>query len=385
MSSAVSAQTIHWATGLRHALHRRPEISGQEHATAQAIASALSGLSGVRLMTGLGGTGIAAIIDSGLPGPRLMIRAELDGLPILETGTMPWKSEVEGRGHLCGHDGHSAILAAIARELSARPPARGCVILLFQPAEETGAGSAAVLADPAFATLKPDMALSLHNLPGLALGSAAIRTGPFNFASAGLAIHLSGRTAHASMPEQGTSPGIAMAELMAALPSLPASLGLDVPGEALVTLVHARLGEEAFGIAPGEALVMATIRSIDDDRQLCLMDKARALAGCVAKTHGLGLQLSVHDAFAACHNHERPAQVLDLAIGETGLTLIRLDKPFRWSEDFGRISSACPAAMFVLGAGVDCPPLHAPDYDFPDELIETGAGVFLAAIRAQCG
>jgi amidohydrolase len=385
MSGALSPQTIQWATGLRHALHRRPEISGEEHGTAQAVAAALGGLTGVRLVTGLGGTGIAAIIDSGLPGPRLMIRAELDGLPILETGSVPWKSEVEGRGHLCGHDGHSAILAAMARELSARPPKRGCVILLFQPAEETGAGSAAVLADPAFSTLKPDMALSLHNLPGLALGSAAIRTGPFNFASAGLAIRLTGRTAHASMPEQGTSPAIAMADLMAALPALPASLGLDVPGEALVTLVHARLGEEAFGIAPGEALVMATIRAIDDDRQLSLMEKAKSLAERVAKTHGLGLQLSVHDAFAACTNHERPVEVLTAAISETGLSLTRLDKPFRWSEDFGRFSSVCPAAMFVLGAGVDCPPLHAPDYDFPDALIETGTSVFLAAIRAQCG
>src|SRR5690606_35641080 len=113
---------------------------------------------------------------------------------------------IPGKGHLCGHDGHMAIIAGHAGAMAARRPVRGRVIVLFQPAEETGAGAAAVIADPAFKAIEPDFAFALHNLPGVPLGAAGIRAGAFNFASEGLSIRLEGKTAHASQPEAGLSP-----------------------------------------------------------------------------------------------------------------------------------------------------------------------------------
>lgn len=368
---------------LRRELHQAPEISGEERQTAARIAGLVESLRPDAMLAGLGGTGVAAVFDSGRPGPAVLFRAELDGLPIHETGDRAWRSRIEGRGHLCGHDGHMAILAGLASVVAARRPGTGRVIVLFQPAEETGAGASAVIADPRFATLSPDYAFALHNLPGLPLGSGAVRTGASNFASEGLSIRLEGRTAHASQPEAGLSPATAVCELIAALPDLPSKLGFD-PGTALSTLVHARLGEAAFGIAPGEADVWATLRSVDDRRQQQLMRAARELVLKSAERHGLTVALKGHDRFAACRNHPDAEALVRTAFALHDVAITEIAEPFRWSEDFGLFGSVAKSALFVLGAGVDHPRLHNPDYDFPDELIPLGVRLFAQIARSLC-
>lgn len=130
---------------LRHRLHRRPEISGEERATAAEIVAALEPTRPDGIVTGLGGHGVAAIYEGREPGPTVMVRAELDALPIEELSDLPHRSQVPGKGHLCGHDGHMTILAGLARGLGRARPQRGRAVLLFQPAEETGAGAAAVM------------------------------------------------------------------------------------------------------------------------------------------------------------------------------------------------------------------------------------------------
>lgn len=371
-------------TALRRELHRNPEVSGEESWTAARIADELTHCRPNHLMTGIGGHGVVAIWDSGIPGPSVMIRSELDGLPIIDKAPVEWRSAIEGRGHLCGHDGHMAILAGLARRLRDRPVRQGRAILLFQPAEENGAGAAAMLADPRFAGIRPDMAFALHNLPGMEKGAVAIRPGPMCYASEGLSIRLTGRTSHASQPEAGLSPAAAMCELVDALPRLPATLGHPA-GQSVVTLVHARLGEEAFGIAPGEARVMATLRAIDDGKQDALMRAARDVAHAAAARHGLEIALETADGFAANVNDAAATARVESAFASLGLPVMPLDGPFRWSEDFGRFGQACPTAMFVLGAGDNHPPLHAPDYDFPDAIIAPGMAVFEKLIRDFCG
>lgn len=160
---------------------------------------------------------------------------------------MPHRSQISGRGH----DGHMATLMAVVRCLSRERPHRGRVVLHFQPAEENGAGAAAVLADPRFSEFAPDWAFALHNLPGLPLGRVALAEGPVNCASRGMRIALTGRTAHASMPEHGISPMAAVASLMPALTDLGPGGPLGTHYR-LVTVTHARIGESAFGVAPGQ-------------------------------------------------------------------------------------------------------------------------------------
>lgn len=147
------------AVAFRHHLHRNPEVSGQEAETAVAVADRLANHGPDRILRGLGGYGVAAVFDGPEPGPTVLLRCELDALPILEIGKVPHRSRIDGRAHLCGHDGHSAILTLVAAHLARQRPSRGRVVLLFQPAEETGAGAAAVIADPAFAEFSPDFAL----------------------------------------------------------------------------------------------------------------------------------------------------------------------------------------------------------------------------------
>ena len=154
----------------RRALHARPEISGEEIETAATIAAALKELSPSKIITGLGGHGVAAVFDSSVSGPTVLFRAELDALPIHEISDATWRSEIDGKGHLCGHDGHMTMLLALGRLLSRQPVAKGRVVLMFQPAEEDGSGARAVVADPQFAEIAPDWAFAIHNEPGKPFG-----------------------------------------------------------------------------------------------------------------------------------------------------------------------------------------------------------------------
>ena len=363
-------------TEFRRELHRFPEVSREEAATAQRIVSALSGLRPDQVITGLGGHGVAAVFNGGVPGPTLLFRAELDALPIEEISLAAHRSTIPGKGHLCGHDGHMTLLMGLARLLSRRRPARGRVVLMFQPAEEDGFGAAAVVADPKFAAIKPDWAFAIHNLPGLPFGHAALKSGVVNCASQGLRIVLTGKTAHASQPENGTSPGLVLARLIPALSALGQGGALG-PDYRLVTITHAKLGEPAFGIAPGEAELWATLRTIADDKMAALRAAAIALAETEAAARGLKLSFSHHDDFVASVNDPDAARHLQHALESLAVPHDDADLPMRASEDFGRFGQpGTRSAMLFLGAGENHAALHNPDYDFPDSLIPLGVQIF---------
>jgi amidohydrolase len=368
----------------RHELHRHPEVSGEERETARRVFEALQPLAPSRIVTDLGGHGIAAVFDSGLTGPTLLIRAELDALPIEEKSQAPHRSTIAGKGHLCGHDGHSTILLALARGLSRQPVGKGRVVLLWQPAEEDGSGAAAVLADPRFEEIRPDFAYSLHNMPGLAFGTVALKSGPVNCASRGMKIRLSGKTAHASQPETGVSPMAAISRLMPELTAL--SHGAPPSTDfTLATVTHASLGEQAFGIAPGDAEIWVTLRTLVDDRMADLCAKAEHLVAEASQTAGLQHGISYHDIFFHCENAPEAVAHVEAALQAEGIRVDEGNLPMRASEDFGRLRAVCPSAMFFLGAGENHPALHNPDYDYPDDLTAIGARVFMAVIRKALG
>ena len=150
-------------------------------------------------------------------------------------------------------------------------------MLLFQPAEENGAGAAAVIADPKFAGIKPDWSFALHNMPGIRLGHVALDEGPVNCASRGLRIVLTGKTSHASVPEAGVSPAVTLSRLIAGFNALGPGGALE-KGFRLATITHARIGEPAFGIAPGEAELWLTLRAMTDEDMAALLGGAMALA-----------------------------------------------------------------------------------------------------------
>ncbi len=369
---------------LRRRLHRLAELSGQEERTAAVIHETLERYAPDRLVTGLGGHGVLALFESGTPGPRVLLRCDLDALPIAETGDDDDGSETPGVSHACGHDGHMAIVTAVAESLSRRRPARGSVALLYQPAEETGFGARSVLGDPSYAEFAPDVAFALHNVPGFELGEVVTREGTFASTARSLRVELVGKTSHAAEPHRGLSPAQALAEILCAWPGVPqVASSLDEP--ALVTVVHARLGEAALGTTPGEAVAIATLRARSFDVMQRLSERCLKLAVGIAEAHGLGARGEWTDEFPCTENDPSAVRIVEraAAAARTGFRL--LDTPFNWTEDFGHFTHAYPSAMFGLGAGIDTAPLHHPDYRFPDELIDIGARVFLEIIDQAVG
>ncbi len=367
----------------RQKLHAMPEVSGQEVATAAEVIAFLAGAAPDHVISGLGGTGVAAVFDGTDDGPTVLFRSEIDALPIEEISDIPHRSRLRGKGHMCGHDGHTATVAALARGFAKQRPKRGRVVLLFQPAEETGAGAAAVMDDERFEQIRPDYAFSLHNLPGLPLGHIWLKEGIANCASRGLKISLTGKTAHASMPETGTSPMRAIADLMPALTDL--SRGTVAGGDlVLATIGHVTMGEAAFGIAPAHAELWVTLRTTTDDQMQSLVDSAERLASKAAEMDGLALEMSYHEIFHHCENHPEAVALLRQALDDEGMRH-EPGEALRASEDFGRFGAVSRSAMFYLGAGEKHPALHNPDYDYPDDLIPLGARVFMRTARNLLG
>jgi amidohydrolase len=369
---------------LRHQLHSHPELSGKEANTAHLIKSFLELYYPDSIVTDLGGSGLAAMYFGKKAGPRVLIRCELDALPIAETIHLPYRSQNAEASHKCGHDGHMSIVGGVAAHLHNQAPQRGSVVLLFQPSEETGEGAAWVIQDPKYAEIQPDYVFALHNLPGYPLGDIILSDGLFASASTGLAIELTGATSHAAEPEKGRSPALAVAQLIEAISSVPQFYtALDKTAQA--TIIHAEVGEVAFGTSPGQGKVMATLRSHSQEMMDILVEKSTELAKGIAATYGLEITTKLMQPFPVTTNYPEATAIVRKAAHELGMTIHDLEVPFAWSEDFGHFTAKHKGALFGLGSGEKQPALHHPDYDFPDALIERGVGIFLKILQSLVG
>ena len=373
---------INELVNLRHELHALAEVSGEEENTSQKILSFLKSTNPNEIIEGLGGHGILARYRGEEEGPSILIRCELDALPIPEENDFDYVSKNKETGHKCGHDGHMAIVCGLARLLGQADLSRGEVLLLFQPAEETGQGARRVLDDEQFKGINPDLVFALHNLPGYEKHQIVVKENTFAAASIGLIMRLKGQTSHAAHPEEGNSPAPAMSHLIQDISALP-QFYAPLNKAAKATVIHARLGERAFGTSPGYAEVMATLRTYEDETMEILKQKAIEIAEGVSQTYNLGLETEWVESFSATVNDDRAVEVVRKVAKEHALSVLEKEDPFSWSEDFGHFTNVHAGAMFGLGAGNEQPALHASDYDFPDELIETGVKMF-AGIVDQC-
>ena len=367
---------------LRHLLHAHPELSGKEALTNKILNEWVKQTRPDRLIEKIGGYGLVAIYKGAQPGKRILIRGDIDALHIPEPNEIPYRSQNQGVSHKCGHDGHATILCGLAQWLGEQRPDRGEVVLLFQPAEETGQGATAILNDPQFEQIKPDVAYGLHNLPGFEKGQVMLRKGCFAAASFGLKLCFDGRTAHASQPETGRSPSELMAQLIHQLEK-KRELLKEVKPMTTFVITHAVLGEETFGVAPGHAELWLTLRSYDDHNLELMASQVIELCRAQAKNHLFEFSFSEHEAFAATHCDDHCIQTIEQAASNLELNIGHLEEPFRWSEDFGRFGSVCPIGFFGLGSGLETPALHNPEFDFPDDILETGMTMFWEIIRLE--
>ena len=365
---------------LRRSIHSEPELAGEEVVTASKIEKFISAYSPDEIIKNIGGNGLAFVFNGENKGPAVLFRAELDALPIDEINDFEYKSKYKDKGHKCGHDGHMTVLAGLAQRISSSRNFKGKVILLFQPAEETGEGAAKVLKDKKFSKLDPDYVFAFHNLPGYKAGSVIIKEGSFASASKGMIIQLTGKTSHAAEPENGINPSSAVAEIIRRYSALPGEL--DGAKEfVLTTIIHVRVGEKAFGTSPGYAELMATLRAYRNDDMDRLIAEAEKIASAVASDHKLKIKISYTEEFPATINEKECVEVITEAAGENGYSVNLINEPFRWSEDFGHFTKKFRGALFGIGSGENHPQLHNPDYDFPDEITPIGINMFYTIMK----
>ncbi len=366
---------------LRKKLHQFPELSGNEKVTSKTILDFISSAKPDEIITNIGGYGLAAIFDSKKEGPAVLIRADLDALPIPESNTFKHKSKTEGVAHLCGHDGHMSILAGLAQLLHKSKPQKGKAILLFQPAEETGQGAALVLKDKKFTKLKYDYAFAFHNLPGFETGTICIKKGSFASASSGIIITLKGLSSHAAHPEDGNNPDKTIAKLIMGMNKI-SSAKEKFKDFTLLTVIHANLGSRAFGTTPGSGVVMATLRTYLNEDMEILKTEVENLVSAVCKEHKIKYNISYTEEFPATVNDEECANIVEKTAESLKIPLHILTNAFRWSEDFGHFTQNGKGALFGIGSGKKHPQLHNEDYDFPDTIIEPGLMIFEGIIRS---
>ncbi|MCR4817997.1 MAG: amidohydrolase [Fretibacterium sp.] len=364
-------------TELRHELHAHPELSGSEGWTKR------------RLMDFIEDNTTLAVVDCGswfyaahyAEGTEaIAFRADMDALPITEAGAaagLPWVSRQPGVSHKCGHDGHSAALCGVGLELENVPHPRS-VYLIFQHAEETGCGGqicSALLRERPVSEI-----YAFHNRSGYPVGSVIVRSGLCQCASKGLTVKMTGRRSHASEPEKGINPSFALASLVSHVERL-----LNEPHRGLVlcTVVNIAAGQKDFGISAGEGEVSMTLRADREAEMDALEADIRQEAARLARKAGLEVGFEVSDPFPETVSSAECVRRAEAAAKRLGFPLLQMEAPWRASEDFGYYTREVPGAIFYIGSGEDYPPLHTPEYDFNDAILETAVDMFLAIYQEE--
>jgi len=366
---------------LRHELHRHPDLSGDEVNTTTIVKKYLSNYNPDEIIQDIGGNSFAVVYQSGKAGPVILIRCDLDALPINEALETDYSSIKNGVSHKCGHDGHMAIVSGLAQLLYHKRPQKGKVILLFQAEEETGRGAEKILNDSKFNKLGIDYAFALHNIPGYAEGCIILNDNVFASASRGMIIRLNGKSSHASEPEKGISPISAIREITSKLEQLNTS-SIRFHGFTLITIVHLQLGDRAFGTSPGYAELMATLRSSNNDDMKVLIEEISEIIEETTKRENLRYDVEWSEEFTSLQNDKECVDIIERIAKENNSSVIKITDPFRFSEDFAHFTQHYKGAMFGLGSGIDAASLHSPCYDFPDNIIEKGVILFYQICEA---
>ncbi|MCD6091267.1 MAG: amidohydrolase [Bacteroidales bacterium] len=359
---------------LRREIHKYPEVSNDEHHTAERIINFIKNYNPDEIIR-LGKTGILFVFKGNERGKTLMFRSELDALPIKERTEAEYKSVNDNISHACGHDGHMAVLSGLARKISKNRPQKGEVFLLFQPAEEVEQGARDIIENPKFINIKPDYIFALHNVPGFEKHKIILKKGSFASGSKGMTIKLTGKTAHAAEPENGISPANAISQIINKLQELRENKSL-FSDFILLTIINIQLGEISFGTSPGYAEMRITLRAFENKDMKLLTSFCEKIIWEISNAEKLSCEISYNEVFPATVNNDQCVDIVEQSAKQIDLKVEHLNTPFKWSEDFGYYTEKYNACFFGLGSGLSQPQLHNPDFDFPDDIIETGINVF---------
>ena len=393
-AAALNARVVAW----RRDFHQHPELSNREVRTGQKIAEALRAM-GLEPKTGVAGHGVTAVIQGGLPGAKIALRADMDALPVAEQTGLPYASTATGeyRGeqvgvmHACGHDAHMAILLGTAQALvQRREQLPGQILLIFQPAEEGApppeqGGADLMLRQGLFADFKPEAVFGLHVFSNIAAGQIGVRSGPAMAASDRFSVTVNGRQTHGSAPWNGVDPIVAAADLVGTAQSI-VSRRANLSKQPAVLTFGAIKGGIRYNIIPDSVEMVGTIRTFDADMRQQVFADLRNVADHVARAHGGTAVTEIHE------NDGNPATVNDPALTARMLPSLQavvgsdnvFEPPLQMgSEDFSLYAQQVPSLFFFVGAtgeGIDpatAPSNHSPKFLLDEKALDVGLRALL--------
>ncbi len=371
---------------VRRDLHQHPELAFQEARTAAIVANRLREL-GYEVQTGVGRTGVVGVLEGGRPIGRpltLLLRFDMDALPIQEAVDVPFKSQHDGKMHACGHDAHTAIGLGVAELLARHRPWWGGVAkFVFQPAEEIVAGALAMIRDGALENPKPDRVLSMHVWATEEVGIIGMTDGPTLAASGAYRIAVRGRGAHGASPHLGADPVVAAAHIITALQTI-ISRNVDPLDQGVVTVgsIH---GGTAPNIIPDLVEMQGTIRAFRDDVMQLLRERIRQIAENVAQALGVAVDVTFSEAGTpATVNDPAMAQIVrQTAIELFGAERVRSDYRTMGAEDCAFFLQAAPGAYVFIGAGNKAKgmtePHHSPRFQIDEDVLPMSAALLTAS------
>ncbi|MFS2324695.1 M20 aminoacylase family protein [Brucella sp. H1_1004] len=368
----------------RRDLHENPELLYDVNRTAEKVAEALRAAGLDEVVTGIGRTGVVGVIrgQTNKSGRAIALRADMDALPILEETGAEWSSKVPGKMHACGHDGHTTMLLGAARELVKSRAFDGTVIVIFQPAEEGGAGAKAMIDDGLFKRWPVNEVYGMHNRPNLEVGNFTINSGPIMGSVDVLDITIDGVGGHAASPHHTIDPIPVTAALIQAIQTLSART-IDPLDSAVIsiTTIH---GGDAFNVIPQSIKLTGTVRTLREEVRNHIEEKlSRAVQG-VADAFGAKATLDYQRNYPVTVNHEHETELAALAAeAVSGADRVTRDMPATLGgEDFAFMLNEVPGAMINIGNGPSAN-LHHPKYDFNDDVIAWGCSYWTTLVKQR--
>ena len=365
-------------TQLRQDLHRNPELGFQEKQTKARVASILRDL-GLEVHESIG---VVGILHSGSGNRAIGLRADMDALPIQETGTQPYVSQTPGVMHACGHDGHTAMLIGAAAHLAETQDFDGSVVFIFQPNEEHGLGAQAMIDEGMLTRFPVEEVYAIHNLPGAPVGQVSTRKGLICSSESLFEITLKGQGGHASMPQAGRDVITIGADVVQALQTIVARR--LAPGSGAVVSITEFVADGQRNVLPGKAVLKGDARARRPEDRDAIEQFMRQIVSGIASAHGISAEVTFNTEFVETINADAPTDAAVRASNSAGLETIPDRSPMSFSEDFAHFAAAVPGCFMLLGNGTDGPngqPLHSNNYDFNDALLPIGVSLWSALVR----
>jgi len=369
----------------RHDFHAHPELRFEEVRTSGIVAEKLKAW-GYEVHEGIAGTGVVGVLkgEDG-QGGSIGIRADMDALPMQEEANPAYRSTVAGKMHACGHDGHTATLLGAAKYLAETRNFDGTVNLIFQPAEEGGAGAKKMIEAGLFKNFPCDSVYGLHNMPQIPRGQFAIRKGALMAAADSMKITINGKGGHAAMPHLAIDPIAIGTQIYAAAQTI-VSRQIDPFDKAVISITQFHAGT-ANNVIPAEAILDASIRTVSLETRDMIRDKFKAMCASFAAQHGIEILCDYKEGYPVTLNHDDNVdRVAEAAADVVGAEMVdTATVPLMGSEDFSYMLEERPGAYIFLGGGDETHThsVHHPEYDYNDEVLATGASLWATLVERE--